>query len=166
MSFKLTTKYKVGRGAKIGDNNFSEMFSAVALEIRTLPDDRMKREKLIGILKQQMRPILTAVKQNTPVADKPVKFRGKEYPPQNLKKSMAIKTSPVKNYPNVLVGPRTGIKAKYDGFYAFWIQYGTVHQAPNDFIDKAASPLLAAREAAIAKAIDPYIGKEIKKLKL
>jgi hypothetical protein len=152
----------MGREKNIKIEGFEEVFA----EIKTLPDDKVKKQKLLKILRTQMRPILTAVKQNTPVADKPVKFRGKEYPPQNLKKSMAIKTSPVKNYPNVLVGPRMGIKAKHDGFYAFWIQYGTVHQSPNDFIDKAASPLLAAREAAIAKAIDPYMGKEIKKLKL
>jgi hypothetical protein len=166
MSFKSATKYKIKRGGKIGDNDFTEMFSAVALELRTLPDDKMKRSRLLSILRSQMKPVLSAVKQKTPVADKTVKFRGKEYPPQNLKKSMAIKTSPMKNYPNVLVGPRMGIKAKHDGFYTFWIQYGTVHQAPNDFIDKAASPLLAAREAAIAKVIEPYIYKESKKLKL
>jgi hypothetical protein len=152
----------MGREKNLKIEGFEEVFA----EIKTLPDDKVKRQKLLKILRKQMRPILAAVKQNTPVADKPVKFRGKEYLPQNLKKSMAIKTSPMKNFPNVLVGPRTGVKAKYDGFYAFWIQYGTINQAPNDFIDKAASPLLAAREIAIAKAIDPYMGKEIKKLKL
>jgi HK97 gp10 family phage protein len=161
----------MGREKNIKIEGFEEVFA----EIKTLPDDKVKRQKLLKILRKQMRPILAAVKQNTPVAKSDIKFRDKIYKAGNLRDSMAIKTSRMKHYPNVLVGPKIGQKdpdleiiggKNADGFYAFWIQYGTVHQAPNDFIDKAASPLLAAREAAIAKAIDPYIGKEIKKLKL
>lgn len=147
-----------------------EGIEAVRREIESLSDDKLKRKEILKILRRQTKPILSAIQANTPTADQVVSFRGVKYHPGNLRKSMAIKTSPSKSYPNVLVGPRKGRNGrkspKNDGFYAFWIQYGTIHQKPNDFIGKAAEPLLASVHTTASKETERYIQKKIKTLNL
>jgi hypothetical protein len=139
-----------------------EGMDEVISQIMSISNDRIKRNEILKILRRQAKPILAAVKANTPVADKPIVGRnGKIYEPENLKKSMAIKTSPLKNYPNVLVGPRKGQKASRDGFYAFFIQEG-VHGIPaNDFIMEAARPLLNLTEKTMSAELEKYIDKKI-----
>jgi len=136
-------------------------------EIIAISDDRMKRGEILKILRRQAKPILAAVKSNTPVADGPIVGRnGKVYEAGNLKKSMAIKTSPLKNYPNVLVGPRKGARAVNDGFYAFFIQEGVYGIPKNDFIMDAARPLLNSTEKTMSVELEKYINKKIKQSKL
>jgi len=131
-------------------------------EIIAISDDRMKRGEILKILRRQAKPILAAIKANTPVADKPIVGRnGKVYEPENLKKSMAIKTSPLKHYPNVLVGPRKGARAVNDGFYAFFIQEGVYGIPKNDFIMDAARPLLNSTEKTMSVELEKYINKKI-----
>ena len=131
-------------------------------EIIAISNDRMKRGEILKILRRQAKPILAAIKANTPVADKPIVGRnGKIYEPENLKKSMAIKTSPLKHYPNVLVGPRKGQKAVRDGFYAFFIQEGVYGIPANDFIMDAARPLLNSTEKTMSVELEKYINKKI-----
>lgn len=143
-----------------------EGFEAVYKEIQKLPDDRMKRQKILAILRRQVKPILAAIKLAAPKADKVITIRKIDYHPENLKKSMAIKTSPMKHYPNVLVGPRLGGDQKYDGFYAFFIQYGTVKMKPNDFIARAAEPLMGTVTNSASNELEKYIYNESKKLNL
>jgi hypothetical protein len=138
-------------------------------EIKKLTKDRMKRLEIIKILRQQVKPILAAVKANTPVADEDIKFRKRIYHPENLKKSMAIKTSPMKNYPNVLIGPRKGSDKVNDGFYAFFIQYGYLwnYRIPaNDFIGDAAGPLLGSVSTTMSAELERYIYKKAQTLNL
>ena len=136
-------------------------------EIIAISNDRMKRGEILKILRRQAKPILAAIKANTPVADKPIVGRnGKVYEPENLKKSMAIKTSPLKNYPNVLVGPRKGARAVNDGFYAFFIQEGVYGIPKNDFIMDAARPLLNSTEKTMSVELEKYINKKIKQSNL
>ena len=131
-------------------------------EIIAISNDRMKRGEILKILRRQAKPILAAIKANTPVADKPIVGRnGKVYEPENLKKSMAIKTSPLKHYPNVLVGPRKGARAVNDGFYAFFIQEGVYGIPKNDFIMDAARPLLNSTEKTMSVELEKYINKKI-----
>ena len=131
-------------------------------EIIAISNDRMKRGEILKILRRQAKPILAAVKANTPVADGPIVGRnGKVYEAGNLKKSMAIKTSPLKNYPNVLVGPRKGARAVNDGFYAFFIQEGVYGIPKNDFIMDAARPLLNSTEKTMSVELEKYINKKI-----
>ena len=147
-----------------------EGIEAVQREIESLSDDKMKRREILKILRRQAKPILSAIQANTPEADKVVTFRGVEYDPGNLRRSMAIKTGRSKDYPNVLVGPRQTKKGKtpikYDGFYAFWIQYGTIYQKPNDFIWKAAAPLLDSVHTTASAETKKYIEKKIRTLNL
>jgi HK97 gp10 family phage protein len=139
-----------------------EGMDEVISQIMSISDDRIKRNEILKILRRQAKPILAAVKANTPVADKPIVGRnGKIYEPENLKKSMAIKTSPLKNYPNVLVGPRKGQKAARDGFYAFFIQKGVYGIPANDFIMEAAEPLLNSAEKTMSNELEKYIDKKI-----
>ena len=136
-------------------------------EIIAISNDRMKRGEILKILRRQAKPILAAVKANTPVADGPIVGRnGKVYEAGNLKKSMAIKTSPLKNYPNVLVGPRKGARAVNDGFYAFFIQEGVYGIPKNDFIMDAARPLLNSTEKTMSVELEKYINKKIKQSNL
>jgi len=138
-------------------------------EIKKLTNDRMKRLEIIKILRQQVKPILAAVKANTPVADEDIKFRDRVYYPENLKKSMAIKTSPSKRYPNVLIGPRKGSNKVNDGFYAFFIQYGYLwnYNVPkNDFIGDAAGPLIGSVNTKMSVELERYIYKKAEKLNL
>ena len=79
---------------------------------------------------------------------------------------MAIKTSPLKNYPNVLVGPRKGARAVNDGFYAFFIQEGVYGIPKNDFIMDAARPLLNSTEKTMSVELEKYINKKIKQSNL
>jgi hypothetical protein len=139
----------------------------VMADIKRLHGDKMKRQEILKILRRQSKPLLAAIKANTPVADKTIQGRkGQLYEPQNLKKSMAIKTSPVKNYPNVLIGPRKGERAKNDGFYAFFIQYGHGNVPEDDFIAKATSPLLSTIGTVMSSELEKYIDKKIKTLNL
>ena len=138
-----------------------EGLEGVIGEIKALTNDRMKRLEIIKILRLQVKPILAAVKANTPVADEPIKFRKKTYYPENLKKSMAIKTSPSKRYPNVLIGPRKGPNKVNDGFYAFFIQEGVYGIPANDFIMEAAEPLLNSAEKTTSVELEKYIDKKI-----
>ena len=136
-------------------------------EIKLLSDDRMKRLEILKILRRQMKPILAAVRANTPIATKIIKGRnGKVYEPENLKKSFAIKTSPIKKYPNVLMGPRKGNNAKYDGFYAFWIEYGAYDIPETNFISNAAEPLMPSVNTTMSNELEKYIYKKAETLNL
>jgi len=144
-----------------------EGMDKVISQIISISNDRMKRGEILKILRRQAKPILAAVKSNTPVADGPIVGRnGKVYEAGNLKKSMAIKTSPLKNYPNVLVGPRKGARAVNDGFYAFFIQEGVYGIPKNDFIMDAARPLLNSTEKTMSVELEKYINKKIKQSNL
>ena len=136
-------------------------------EIKLLSDDRMKRLEILKILRRQMKPKLAAVRANTPIATKTIKGRnGKVYEPENLKKSFAIKTSPIKKYPNVLMGPRKGNNAKYDGFYAFWIEYGAYDIPETNFISNAAEPLMGSVNTTMSNELEKYIYKKAETLNL
>ena len=138
-------------------------------EIKKLTSDKMKRLEIIKILRTQVKPILAAIKANTPVADEDIVYRKKVYEPENLKKSMAIKTSPLKHYPNVLIGPRKGSDKTNDGFYAFFIQEGYLWNyeiTKNDFIGDAAGPLLGSVSTTMSVQLEKYIYKKAESLKL
>lgn len=138
----------------------------VARQITSLTDDKMKVREIRKVLRRQSKPILRAVKAATPIAKKPITVRGEKYLPQNLKKSMAIKTGKSKTYPNVLVGPRMGKKYKNDGFYIYFLQYGTNKIQGDDFIGRAASPLLPSVNRVMSSDLKKYIEKKAKTLKI
>lgn len=142
-------------------------------EIKTISDDRVKRREILKILRKQMEPMKRAIKANTPIADKVVRDNGDVYPIGNLRNSIRIKTGKSKSYPNVLVGPKFGKTKKggkmsslNDGYYAFFIQYGTINQAPNDFIGKATSGLIGITDKYMSAELARYIQRKIKKSKL
>lgn len=145
----------------------------VANEIKNINNDKIKRREILKILKRQAKPLLRAVKAATPVADKVVRDNGDVYPIGNLRNSMRIKTGRSKEYPNVLVGPKFGKTKKggemsslNDGYYAFFIQYGTKNQAPNDFIGRASEGLLGITDKYMSAELKKYIEKKIKQSKL
>tara|TARA_R110000772_G_scaffold67579_2_gene150027 strand:+ start:3585 stop:4058 length:474 start_codon:yes stop_codon:yes gene_type:complete len=141
----------------------------VIREFKKIESDVVKRREILKLLRRQAKPLVKAIRANTPMANKTVIRRladgskAAEYKPGNLKKSIQIKTSPSKNYPNVLVGPNVKKNAKYDGYYGFFIQYGTTTMAPNDFIWKASKPLLPEINTKGSVEMKKYIEKMIKK---
>lgn len=149
-----------------------EGIEGITREIKSLSDDRVKRREILKILRRQCKPVLNSLKQNTPVAETAIKIRGVTYSPGNLKKAMAIKTSPSKLYPNVLVGPRYGKGAKsYDGFYAWWIEFGKGTHENNptggrNFIQKTWNQSKDSLFNDTSKELKTYIDKQSKKLNL
>ena len=144
-----------------------EGLEGVINEIKLLADDRMKRREIIKILKRQVKPIFAAVRANAPIADKPIKGRdGKVYEPQNLKKSFAIWASPQKQYVNVLIGPKKGYRAKYDGFYAFFVEEGAGNIPATNFIRNASDPYMESISITMSKELERYIYKKAQTLNL
>ena len=149
-----------------------EGFEGVALEIQSL-DDKMKRREILKILRRQMQPVVDKMKQNAPnQRTKTINVRGTDYPPQELKNSIKVKTSPSKKYPNVLVGPQYGKGArKFDGFYAWWIEYGVGKHIANptgkkNFIQKTYSETSDKIYTQASEKLKKYIQRKAKKLNL
>ena len=144
----------------------------VTNEIKSLSDDKLKRREILKVLRRQVKPILEALKQNTPIAQNDITVRNVTYSPGNLKKAMAIKTSPSKKYPNVLIGPRYGRGGKkYDGFYAWWIEYanGTHESNPTggkNFIQKTLVQKGESVTKVASEQLKKYIDKKAKTLNL
>lgn len=137
--------------------------------IRTLPD-RTKRLEILKILRRQVEPIKEAVKKNTPVYDYTVKRRVKgastvyEYKPGNLKESISIFSGKSRNFPTVYVGPAMGVKKKYDGYYGFFVIYGTKNGIEgNDFVRKGASNVLPSVTNEATQKLKKYIEGKIKR---
>ncbi len=149
-----------------------EGIEAVSNEIKSLGDDKIKRREILKILRRQVDPIKAKMKQNAPESDNVIIVRGDVYYPGNLEKAIAIKTSPSKKYPNVLVGPRYGKGAKkYDGFYAWWIEFanGTHEANPTggkNFIQKTFSQTNSGVELTMSSKLKKYIDKKAKTLNL
>lgn len=131
-------------------------------------DDKVKRREILKILRKQVLPIKRAIKANAPTLSKDKSNQTGKVQGGNLKKSIAIKT--VRGFnPSVKIGPQTGRskrKPRYDGFYAFFVQYGTINQAPNDFIAKAANPLMEGVHTTASRETERYLQKKINELNL
>lgn len=144
----------------------------IAREIKSLSSDKMKRREILKVLRRQAKPLVQAMRQNAPVADRDITIRGVTYSPNNLRKAIATKTSPSKKYPNVLVGPRYGRGAnKYDGFYAWWIEYGVGTHISNptgakNFVQKTWQQKGESVKTQASDQLKKYIDKKAKTLKL
>ena len=149
-----------------------EGLEGVSNEIKSLSSDKMKRREILKVLRRQSKPLVQSMRQNAPVADRDIVVRGKVYSPNNLRKAIAIKTSPSKTYPNVLVGPRYGRGGKkYDGFYAWWIEYGTGTHISNptgakNFVEKTWQQKGESVKTQASDQLKKYIDKKAKTLKL
>jgi len=140
----------------------------VIREIKKLPG-RIKKRRVTTILRKQLAPVLRAVKANTPIIDpvRNVTIRGVTYEPGNLERSMRFFTGKSKTFFNVSVGPSRGRKkGKADGFYGWFIVYGTFNIKPDDFILDAAAPLLSATGKRMSKETKKYIDRQAKTLNL
>ena len=149
-----------------------EGIQEVSNEIKSLSNDKMKRSEILKVLRRQAKPMMQAMRQNAPESDNVIVVRNDVYYPGNLKKSIAIKTSPSKKYPNVLVGPRYGKGAnKYDGFYAWWIEYGTrTHQSNptggKNFVQRTWVQKGEIMQTQASTQLKKYIDKKAKTLNL
>ena len=92
---------------------------------------------------------------------------GGQYPhqPGNLKKSIKGKALKPKysGQAMALVGPETGKRAKYDGYYGIWVEKGTSKTQPNPFMrrteDEDKQLINNAMALEYKKAIDQKMDK-------
>jgi len=146
-----------------------EGMEGVIREIRKLPD-RAKRLEVLKILRPQVKPLKAAIKveaDKTNPEGRVYTIRGgKRVEPGNLGDSIKIFTGRNKEFPSVFIGPDMGPKKRNDAFYAFFLQYGTIYIAPNDFIDKATKSLLPGISKKISNDLKKYLERKIKRLNL
>lgn len=143
-----------------------EGMEEITRKIKSLPD-RTKRLEVLKILRRQMKPIQTAVRNATPEAKRPIKVRGKIYPVGNAKKSINIITGKSKLYPTVVVGPTIGKNRKYDAWYLYLLVYGWKDNRNTrylDYIHKTASPLISNVNKVMTSDLKKYIDKRITQL--
>lgn len=89
-------------------------FKELERKIKELPE-KVKRKEVIKILRTSAKPTLRAAKNEVPVAS------------GNLKKSLGIivgKKGRSKENPTIYVGPRSGGRLKYDGWYGAIVHGG------------------------------------------
>ena len=138
----------------------------VMREIQQVKDDKIKRKQVLALMRRQAAPVRTAIKNETPTADSVIIGRGgKEYPVGNLKKSIGIKTLKKgrkygATHIGVAVGPRKGGKKKNDGFYGFFLQYGTAYTEPNDFIKRGSDKVMPQVATETTEQLKKYIIKK------
>lgn len=132
--------------------------------------------------RQALRPgariILNEIRQTAPVGTRnhayysPAKKNSKaangegkklrEFKPGNLKRSFAILN--LRKSKDLFVGPRTGKKSPFDGYYAHLVEFGTSKMAAQPFIRPAVA---AKREAAMKANVEMawrIINNEVKSL--
>lgn len=107
-----------------------EGFEEVMRKLRALPD-AMTRKKILALLRVATRKggMIKAIKSQAPHADKTLtridaKGVRQTYQPGNLAKSIGNITGRSKDWPNIQVGARAGVKRKNDGFYAHFVHEG------------------------------------------
>ena len=80
------------------------------------------------------------------------------FKPGNLKRSFAILT--FKRSGDLFVGPRTGKKSPFDGFYAQFVEFGTSKMAAQPFVrPSVASKRGEAQKAIMRRAIEIITGE-------
>jgi HK97 gp10 family phage protein len=84
------------------------------------------------------RQFIKGAKSRCPVGTKAREGGSYPHQPGNLRKSIKGKILKPKNPGQVaaICGPEVGPKAKNDGYYGYWVEYGTNTAAPNPFMRK------------------------------
>jgi len=151
-------------------------FRAFVEALKTLPD-KLKRTEINGLIRQQAKPVLIALRNATPVrkrrgTGKYGQIRG------NLRDSMVIGTRKAGKL-GVWVGPKTNkfqwdknatseenLKrnlGKKDGYYGFWIERGTKEIAGKFFMERTMEIMAPFVSNQMSKGVKDYIVREFKK---
>ena len=119
----------------------------LGIELRGLEDlekaiDAMERDfekALVIATRKGCRVIQRGAKRRCPVSPKGKSGGRYAHPPGTLKKSIKYKILRQRSPSHVggLVGPATGRRQKYDGYYGYWVEKGTVHSEPQPFLRPA-----------------------------
>lgn len=86
----------------------------------------------------------------------------REFRPGNLKRSFAILN--LRKSRDLFVGPRTGKKSPFDGYYAHLVEFGTSKMAAQPFIRPAVAARREAAQRANVEMALRIINGEIRKL--
>ena len=133
--------------------------------------DKFEVKERKKILRTAARPMLKEIKAQAPKSAKE-HFRTKDgtrvatYEPGNLQRSIVFlpfrKSNDIWIGPKVKKGQSTGHFSgnKVDGYYAHWLEYGTVHQAASPYMrpgfDQEKRPTLARIEQGVKKKVDEF----------
>ena len=151
-------------------------------QVNKLPDT-VKGNVMAGIMRKNMTPIKNAIKSNAPIRNekfsKSTRIRydskGKistQSERGNLKKSIGIRTFNTRKGISVYAGIQNGKKLEEgqgrtnDGWYGYFVERGTKHQAPQPFIAPAAASTVPAATKSLEQDTTDYIIKNAKKLGL
>lgn len=154
---------------------FEEFLNAV----KQMPD-KMKKREITGIMKMNLRPVVKAIKTNTPVSGYTHVRKTKNvyhkrtgelkrasvthtYESGNLKRSIGVKAFTKGDNPTVFAGIQKG---KNDGWYGFFVERGTKHIAARNFIAQAAAVSVPTATENLQNDIRNYIVKNAKRLGL
>lgn len=110
------------------------------------------------------KPLIAAIQAKAPVSPAP-HFRYKngvaiEYKPGNLRRS--IRKLVFRRSSAIFVGPKvdkSGTGSMPDGYYAHFVEFGTVHQSPQPFVRPAAESVGPVALEIAARALKRQIEK-------
>jgi hypothetical protein len=153
-----------------------EGFEELRKKIQQLGSDKDKKKEILVILRKRARPLIRAIRTETPESKKAHVISGrrsrKVIQPGNLKRSIGNitgKKGKAKINPTIYVGPR--IRGRNDGFYGAWVHDGSKlpqggRSKANPFqkrgFNKVESGLVKDTEKSMAK----FIQKRINRLSL
>lgn len=124
-----------------------------------LVGDNAKRQSK-SALGKAAKPLIAAIQAKAPVSDHP-HSRGKKpkitYQPGNLRKS--IKKLVFRRSAAVFVGPLSKDGVLPDGYYAPWVEYGTMNMPPHPFVRPAVAQV---GDSVLRLAVDE-LKREIEK---
>jgi HK97 gp10 family phage protein len=132
--------------------------------------------------RQALRPgariILLEIRKNAPVGTREHAYytgttKGSKKPngqgqklrtfkPGNAKRSFSILN--FRRSADLFVGPRTGKKSPYDGYYVPWLEFGTSKMSARPFIRPAVEAKRAEAERAIMNRALQIVNGEVRKL--
>lgn len=143
-------------------------------KLTKIGDPKKTRSTMLKILRKQARPIVMAARNEAPMSKKAHKRYGGKgsgtvlatYQPGNLKKSIVVGASKSIN-PSVWIGPGSGAKRRYDGYYGHIVHYTNPRSRAktivpgNPFMQRAWNSTGAVSTEKTRAAVAKVIQKEI-----
>lgn len=145
-------------------------FSELQRKLKTLGNDKIKRREMLKVLGQVANPTVKAARGQAPISKRSHVQSGKRsrkvIQPGNLKKSIGKITGRRglgKRNAVLYVGPKSKGR-KNDGWYAKFVQHGTVKQTANPFMKRAYQQTKGGVTADAEVKVARYMQKQIDRL--
>ena len=137
--------------------------------------DKMKKQQMANIIRNNLKPVATSIKNNTPLrkegrSGNAIIRRRKDGTQStssvrgNLRASVGVKTFSKGEEVSGYAGPHK--RNTNDGWYGFFVERGTKTQPATHFIERAANMSVPLAKDALEQDITNYIKKNGQKLGL